>query len=584
MRALRGATLVLTALLLAPAPGLAQAPSAARGELIDAGVADPIAWWSRPGLPGWTPGGEFGATFPPTLVGLVRGSWRLTDSDRAIGLQPFPGVLEATVPLAWLDTLAIETAESGARDGFDAGLANARARTMSPPPKSGRQANARADALLGGGSDGYQDNALSIRTGDPSSYLWGEAESSNRDEHATLGLAGHHAYDGVAARTFGGRHRVTGSFAQRGAAASMLAGVDESASGESGALEYRWLPNDHQLAVRLSRGQDHRESFGGGLPFSRRDAQQTEAEVEFSRRDSVERWGISARASEAEVRRATVGVTEGGNAGAWWVDARLREPAGDGVWNAGLGVGRHEGVERFEWAPSLSYRFGARPIGGRAVIERQVVPVWSDLAPGQSRFLQSTWLGGLEVEGRTSQAGGHLGFYAGRARDRAVVARFPLTDLWLRSGFRADPGDYDFALVSGSGQWTIAGTTLGASGFALTRDAGSLQPRVDPSQGFRAFAEWGFLAFQRDLSIRLRGEAAGIGTREVQSGPAAVLPGYVTYGASVVLVLSDVRITLRAMNLEDRRREEVWRDFTTGEPALGPGREFQTAFTWRLFN
>ena len=207
--------------------------------------------------------------------------------------------------------------------------------------------------------------------------------------------------------------------------------------------------------------------------------------------------------------------------------------------------------------------------------------MWTDLAPGQSRFLQSVWLSGLEVNGRAQHARGRLAFSAGRVRDRAVVARFPLADLSLRAGFRADPGDYDFGLFEGSGQWTLASVTPCAA-LALARDAGTLQPRVDPSQGFRSFAEWGFAAFQRDLGVRFRGEAAGVGTREVQSGAPEVLPGYVTFAASVILVLDDARVTIRASNLEDERRPG-WRDFRTGEPRSAAGAR-QTWFTWRLFD
>jgi len=513
----------------------------------------------------------------------VRGSWRTVDVDRPLSARPSPGLPEVTVPLAWLDTLAIEPAGNGAWEGFDGALATARAHTMLPEPKSGRQANARADALLAGGSDGYKDDALSIRVGDGRSFLWGEAESMNRGEAGVLGLAGHHVYDAIAGRQ-DGRHRFTAAFSQRGAAAAMLPGVDESALGESGALEYQWFPLNHRLVATLARAHDQRESFGGGLPFAHRDAQENVAALEFGRRDSVEHWALTMRATQSEVRRTDDGITEGGNATTWWAAGRIQQPAGDGEWDLAFGAGRHEGVERFEWAPSVGYRFGGRLFTGRAWIERQVVPVWTDLAPGQSRFLQSVWLSGLEVNGRAEHARGRLAFSAGRVRDRAVVARFPLADLSLRAGFRADPGDYDFGLVEGSGQWTLASVTLGASGFALVRDAGTLQPRVDPSQGFRSFAEWGFAAFQRDLGVRFRGEAAGVGTREVQSGAPEVLPGYVTFAASVILVLADARVTIRASNLEDERRPEVWRDFTTGEPALGGGRQVMTWFTWRLFD
>jgi hypothetical protein len=582
VRSLRGAALLLIA-LLAPAPSFGQNHEAPRPELIDAALSTPSAWWSQTGLPGWTPDSDFGVAYPWTLAGLVRGAWRTIDDSRVMGVRPPPGLPEMTVPLSWLDSLAIEHASSGAWQGFDGTLGTARAHTGLPEPKTGRQANARADALLAGGSDGFRDDALSVRAGDPRSYLWTEAESMNHDDTGSLGLAGHHMYDIVASRSEG-QHRLAAAFSQRGAAGVVVPGLEESATGVSGAIEYQWYPVNHRLTARLARGYDQRESFGGGLLSSHRDAQQNDAEIEFARRDSVEHWALAARASQAEVRRTTDFVTEGGNATSWWTAGRLQQPAGDGMWDLAFGVGRHEGVERFEWAPSIGYRFGVRPFTGRAWIERQVVPVWTDLAPSQTRFLQSAWLGGLEANANATHARGRLSFSAGRVRDRAVVARFPLTDLSLLAGFRADPGDYDFALAEVSGQWSFRGATLGASAFGLTRDAGSVQPRVDPNEGFRAFAEWGFLAFQKDLSVRVRGEAAGVGTREVQSGAPELLPSFVTYGASVIFVLSDVRVTVRGTNLEDKRRPDVWRDFVTGEPALGTGRQIVTSFTWRLFD
>jgi hypothetical protein len=123
----------------------------------------------------------------------------------------------------------------------------------------------------------------------------------------------------------------------------------------------------------------------------------------------------------------------------------------------------------------------------------------------------------------------------------------------------------------------------GGSGYVLWRDVSALQPRVDPAAGFGIHGEARTALFQRDLGVALRGEVEGVGAREGEftSRP---LPAYLTFGASLTLTLADATFTLRARNLENKRREEVWLDPVAGVEALGPGRELRLMLSWKLFD
>lgn len=513
----------------------------------------------------------------------MRGVWRL-DDGRALSDRPYPGIPGVATPLQWFDTLAVGNPADAGWNGFEAALSAARGVTADPPESPDRRRHSRADVSLSSGSEGYTDNSLSVRGNDDRGFVWVEAASFNLGATGALERAGRHLYDVVAARTFD-EHRISGTFAHRGMAGKVRGGEETAVAGNGGEIAYRFEPERYRLAVSVARAHDAHESFGPSILRSRRDAQDVSGTVELARRgDSGEPWAAHARWSRAEVRRATNGVSVAeGTADALWAAGRWRRSIGEGALMLELGLGRHEGVDRSELAPSASYEFTGAPFAGRVVIERVMAPVWTDLAAGQSPFLQSTWLGGLEVDG-TWGANVHAGvrFLAGRTQDRALVGRHPLADFWLRSGFVADPGDYDFALMVGEGSWGGRHGTLGFEGYALARDGTSRQAAVDPGQGFRSHAEWAFRMFQSDLGVRLRVEAAGVGSRASQTLPSRRLPSYVTYGAAAVLSLADVRLAFRVVNLEDRARPEVWLDRLTGEEALGPGRQFRVAFTWRL--
>ena len=142
---------------------------------------------------------------------------------------------------------------------------------------------------------------------------------------------------------------------------------------------------------------------------------------------------------------------------------------------------------------------------------------------------------------------------------------------------------YGFGLADAGFDWRAAWLGAGASGYVLWRDVSELQPRVDPGAGLRIYGESRFALFQRDLGVVVRGEGAGVGSREGEFSRLR-LPGYLTLGASVSLTLADATFTFRARNLENRRREEVWVDPITGVEALGPGREFRFTLAWRLFD
>jgi hypothetical protein len=579
--ALRGA---LVLLVLAAGTASAQAPDAGRDGLAATWLSDPVSWWSEPGLPGYAPGMDAGAMLPWTLAGHVRGGWVRSDGDRWIPGRRLPGASGIDTPLGWLDTLRIVRGGGGGWAGFDAGLARVDGETFRAPPGSARAQRTRGDVVLATGGGGYSDNALSLRMGGERSWVWGEARSFDRDAFGPLEDGGRHEYDVVASRAFG-THRFGGAMGQYGVAIRLPDGREGAGRGAGGHVEYRHQPQGYALVVRLERETESSESFGT-LVHSRRDAQGIGAVATLESADPDRTWGARAAWRSESVRRATAGVPGPEARGrSEWLAARWRHPSGDGTWSLELGAGHHDVIDRFEIVPSASYDFGGGPFTGRAFAGRAVTPIWIDLRAGQAPFLQSAWQGGIEVaahQGPSTRAG--AGFVVGRTRDRALVRRFPIVDLWLRDGFLADGSDYDFALLMLDAVWGGRHGALGLDGFALGRDGTTSQPLVDPSRGMRARAEWAFRAFKGDLGVRLGADAAAVGSRESERTTPRQLPSFVTYGASAVLAIEDVRISLRMLNLEDRKRPETWLDGTTGEEALGPGRELRFALSWRMFD
>jgi hypothetical protein len=213
-----------------------------------------------------------------------------------------------------------------------------------------------------------------------------------------------------------------------------------------------------------------------------------------------------------------------------------------------------------------------------------VAPEWSDLAAGQDAFLQSTWKGGGELAWRDGRRQLAAGWVMGRTLDRALLARFPFEELWLRQGFGRDPEPFDFGLATASADWH--GRMVSAHGevFGLLRDEDAPQATVDPDRGGRLSVETGFSAFAGDLGVKLRGEVAALSGHEnpVPDGP--WVAGDWTYGLTTSLTLSDAVITMRFRNLENERRILPWTVPATGEAALGGGFEFRLGLAWRLYN
>src|SRR5262249_17026047 len=136
------------------------------------------------------------------------------------------------------------------------------------------------------------------------------------------------------------------------------------------------------------------------------------------------------------------------------------------------------------------------------------------------------------------------------------------------------------------------GFGLEASGYSRVRPLGSQPAKVDPALGGRVRAETGFRAFQGDLGVLFRAEAAWIGPRENESLPGYFTPprplaGYGTYSAGVALQLGDATLVLRATNLEDIAHPQSWTDPSSpfpGVPADGSGRQYRFELSWPFFN
>ena len=172
-----------------------------------------------------------------------------------------------------------------------------------------------------------------------------------------------------------------------------------------------------------------------------------------------------------------------------------------------------------------------------------------------------------------------------RDRDRVLHS-----SAFLRLGYQAEARRKEFTLVTLArglrGRWG----SLEGSGFALARDRDG-QRWIDPGVGGRVAAETGFRAFTGDLGVRFRIEGAYVGSRETDIGSSIddifdeqVLPGYATSAASVAITLGDATMVVRADNLEDERRPQVWLDVLTGAPALGAGRQVRAELIWPFFN
>lgn len=338
--------------------------------------------------------------------------------------------------------------------------------------------------------------------------------------------------------------------------------------------------------MTLARGTSRHESFGdefNGLEFSRREGQETSVAADLGTSSLGGRLGLRAEWTRSQVKRFDGDAFEA-SADAVWSAARLERATGPGRLTLALGAGRHSALDRIDVAPGLAYSMRGESMGARIAFERVVTPVWSDLFAGEVPFLQSTWAAVLEADAHSGPIEGHAAVLAGRTRNRAIVSRQPLEELWLRFGALSDPEPTDFGLLTVRGRWKWRAASVGGEGFALERALHEDEPRLDPRFGATAYADVRFSFFQGDLGIVLRGELDGVSSRESDSVVPRYLPGYVSGGAAILITLVDAVITVRARNLEDHPRPEVWIDSSTGEEVLGPGRELRFSLTLPLRN
>lgn len=543
------------------------------------GAPDLAAWWSEDGRAGGVPGGGLATGFPRALAGLAVGGWGFEDPDRPTLGRPWPGLLGVAPALSFYDTLAFAGAAGPA--GGDWARALARGMSASQP----RAAGPRTRAVFGLRSgDPEVDEATLVVARRAAGWNAGvEMLSGTRGPSGALGRAGRHLW-GASASARLGAHRLALAGSQRGAASALASGEGQAGHAGSGAAAWRWEGAARWAGARLERAYTAHESYSGFFATSRRDADRLGAVLEGGARGAAGQLAARVEVARERVRRDVDPAFER-RATATWAGLAATRPLGEGMLELEGGGGWHERLDAAVFAPAARYRFAAGPARGGVGLERLVRPLWSDLAPGVEPFLQDTWALGMEAAWeRPGSARLAARSWFGRTRDRAVVARLPLEDLWLRLGVARDPERWDFALLVVGGAWRAGALAAGAEGFALARDRGALQPAVDPGAGFRAHAEWGVALFQRDLDVRLRAEAAGVGSRESEGAVPRRLAGYVTWGAAAALTLADVTLTLRARNLEDRVREQPWIDLVTGREALGPARTVESTLVWRLLD
>lgn len=550
-----------------------------RDDLVSQGVPDSPSWWAEPGRAGFAPDMAFGVAYPWVLAGHVRGGWAIDDADLA-ELGSFPGVWTVQSPLGWLDSVSVQSGGESGWDGFHGAFTKVRHHRLLPSDaRIGKRA--LADFILEGGSGGLDGNGLSVASGDSARWWRIGTLGWKRGGLGDLGPAGRHHY-AISTEWQRGRHELSARLAQAGAAAELVTGESQSATGAGGGLRYAYAPRGSEVGLEIGRGYAHHESFGGTLFSSRRDAHQRHAVADWERAGGA--LGLRLEMRDEWVTRVVTGLGEvPWTTRSIWAAARGEGRRGPGRIEASLGAGKSDAAGT-TWAPSVRVDFGERAYLASLHAERVVVPVWSDLAPGVDPFLQNTWKGGAELAWRDPRGRLSAGWTMGRTSERALLSRYPFEELWLRDGFERDPAPFDFGLATASVDWRWRGWLAHVDGYSLFRDDDAPQAKIDPRRGGRAVLETGFHAFKGDLNVRVRGDVGGMSGRASLEPGAAWIPGDWTYGATAIVSIAEVTVTLRYLNLEEETRSLPWLVPLTGVEGKGEDGLFRLGIAWRFFN
>jgi len=568
-------------------------------------------WFGSPGMPGAVDDLHMGSGLPLTWMGLVAGGVRYRDGLLP-AFAPWPGLDEVASPLAWYDSAAVAVGEDAGWNGFSASLVELR--TFSRPP---RRRQPRAAFTYVNGSSAVDRATMFVQRGTEDGWFRAGTTNEERSGSGMLEASGQHVW--FAELGFRrGPHTFSGVFSQRGLAGATrantadvdlifglrppYAGYEEAARGEAGGFEWSWARPGRVLKAKLSRSHDHRESFEPLLDdlFSEREAQQNGAVVEAQWTHEERERGLKLELTSSEVRRTDdffsglpARVTSQQTA---WIAGRERRPLMGGALELQLGGGHLESAsgdaQHWQLAPSAVWRRGPATRQWRLHAGRIVTPVWSDLGPGVTSFVQDTWAAGAGLRaGSVDRTWLDVSGVALESGNRAILSRSPVRDISLRLGWSAEPDRVQDAMLL-----LLAGTHRGPFGVdgafhTRVRPVGT-QALVDAATGARGGLDVRFRVFQGDLGVRLRGEAAWTGARETEPVPGystrpVPLPAYWTYGASVTLELGDARMVFRSMNLADVAHQQVWSDPSSlfpGQPAVGSGQQFRFELSWPFYN